>query len=55
MVKSNYSKNDSVNNWKAVLPPGVASYAKLIDENWDDFTIDIAIYTAKQVNSFILH
>ena len=44
-----------LNDWRDSLPPGVASYAKLIDENWDDFTIDIATCTAKQVNGFILH
>ena len=43
------------NNWRDSLPPGVAAYAKLIDENWDDFTIDITTCTAKQVNGFILH
>ena len=47
MVKLNHSKNDSVNDWKAALPPGVALYAKLIDENWDDFIINIATCTVK--------
>ena len=55
MVKSNQSENDKVDDWKAALPPGVDTFTRVIDENWDDFTIDIATCTAKQVNGFILH
>jgi len=45
----------TLNNWKDSLLPGVAEYAKLIDENWDEFTFDITTCTIKQVNSFLLH
>jgi hypothetical protein len=44
-----------LNNWRDSLLLGVALYMKLINKNWDDFTIDITTYTAKQVNSFILY
>ena len=37
----------TLNNWEDSLPLRVALYAKLIDENWDDFTIDITTYTVK--------
>jgi hypothetical protein len=47
MVKLNYSENDSVNNWRAILLLGVYTYTKVINENWDDFIIDITTYTAK--------
>ena len=47
MVKLNYSENNSVNDWKAVLLLGVDIYTKVINENWDDFIINIATYTAK--------
>ena len=30
-------------------------YAKLIDEDWDEFTIDITTCTVKQVNGFLLY
>ena len=30
-----------LNNWKDSLPLGVATYAKLIDEDWDKFTITV--------------
>ena len=43
------------NNWRDSLPPGVATYAKLIDEDWDEFTFNTTTCTAKQVNGFILH
>ena len=42
------------NNWKDSLL-GVAIYAKLIDENWDEFTINTTTCTAKQVNGFLLY
>ena len=44
-----------LNNWRDSLPPGVATYAKLINENWDEFTLNTITYTIKQVNSFFLH
>ena len=44
-----------LNNWRDSLPLGVATYAKLIDEDWDEFTINITTCTAKQVNGFLLH
>ena len=44
-----------LNNQRDSLPLGVATYAKLIDENWDEFTINITTCTAKQVNGFLLH
>ena len=43
------------NDWRDSLPPGVATYAKLIDEDWDEFTINTTTCTAKQVNGFLLH
>jgi len=45
------------NNWRDSLPPGVDAYAKLINKNWDKFTstFNTITYTAKQVNSFLLH
>ena len=43
------------NDWRDSLPPGVATYAKLIDKDWDEFTIDTTTCTAKQVNGFLLH
>ena len=43
------------NNWRDSLPLGVATYAKLIDENWDEFTINTTTYTIKQVNGFLLY
>jgi len=44
------------NNWRDSLPLGVAAYAKLIDEDWDEFPVfDITTYTVKQVNGFLLH
>ena len=43
------------NDWKDSLPLGVATYARLIDEDWDEFTINITTCTAKQVNGFLLY
>jgi hypothetical protein len=43
------------NDWRDSLPPGVAAYAKLIDKDWDEFTIDIITCTVKQVNGFLLY
>ena len=45
----------TLNNWEDSLPLGVALYAKLINENWDEFTINTITYTAKQVNGFLLY
>jgi hypothetical protein len=47
MVKLNQSKNNNIDNWKAALPLGVDIFTRLINENWDDFIIDIATYTVK--------
>ena len=47
MVKLNQSENDNVDDWKAALLPGVDIFTRVIDENWDDFIIDIATYTTK--------
>ena len=44
-----------LNNWRDSLPLGVAMYVKLINKNWDEFTINITTCTAKQVNGFLLH
>ena len=44
-----------LNDWRDSLLLKVAMYAKLINEDWDEFTINITTYTVKQVNSFILH
>ena len=44
-----------LNNWRDSLPLGVAIYAKLIDKDWDEFTINTITYTVKQVNGFLLH
>ena len=35
------------NDWEDPLPLGVAAYVKLINEDWDEFTINITTYTAK--------
>jgi len=43
------------NNWRDLLPLGVAIYAKLINKDWDEFTFNITTYIIKQVNSFLLH
>jgi len=44
------------NDWRDSLPPGVATYAKLIDKDWDEFPVfDTITCTAKQVNGFLLH
>ena len=44
-----------LNNQRDFLLLGVAAYAKLIDKNQDEFTINIITYTAKQVNGFLLY
>ena len=44
-----------LNDWRDSLPLGVAIYAKLINKDWDEFTINIITYTAKQVNGFLLY
>jgi len=33
MVKLNYSENDNVDDWKAVLPLGVDIFTRVIDKN----------------------
>jgi hypothetical protein len=43
------------NNWKDTLPQGVNAYVKLIDKDWDDFTIDVPNATTEKVNGYILH
>ena len=43
------------NDWKDSLPPGVATHANLIDEDWDEFAFNTTTCTAKQVNGFLLH
>ena len=35
------------NDWRDSLPLGVATYAKLIDKDWDEFTINTTTYTVK--------
>ena len=45
----------TLNNWKDSLLLGVALYAKLINKDWDEFTINITTCTAKQVNGFLLY
>ena len=47
IVKSNQSKNNNINNWKAALLLGVDIYTKVINKNWDDFIINITTYTIK--------
>ena len=37
----------TLNDWEDSLLLGVAIYAKFINKNWDEFTIDIITYTAK--------
>jgi len=37
----------TLNDWKDSLLLGVTTYAKLINKNWDEFTINIITYTAK--------
>jgi hypothetical protein len=44
-----------LNNWRDSLLLRVAAYAKLINKDWDEFTINTTTYTIKQVNGFLLH
>ena len=44
-----------LNNWRDSLPLGVAVYVKLINKDWEEFTINIITYTIKQVNGFLLY
>jgi hypothetical protein len=37
----------TLNNWEDSLLLGVALYAKLINENWDEFTFNIITCTIK--------
>ena len=37
----------TLNNWRDFLPLKVATYAKLINENWDEFTINTITCTIK--------
>jgi hypothetical protein len=37
----------TLNDWKDSLLLGVAIYARLIDKDWDEFTINIITYTVK--------
>ena len=36
-----------LNNWRDSLPLGVATYTKLINEDWDEFTINTTTCTVK--------
>ena len=36
-----------LNDWRNFLPLGVATYAKLINKDWDEFTINITTCTVK--------
>ena len=36
-----------LNDWRDSLLLGVTVYVKLINKDWDKFTIDIITYTAK--------
>jgi hypothetical protein len=55
MARSQHSEDDGGDDWTAALPKGVDTYVRVIDENWDNFTIDVTTCTTKQVNGFILH
>ena len=37
----------TLNDWEDSLLLGVAVYTKFINENWDEFTINITTYTTK--------
>jgi len=37
----------TLNDWKDSLLLGVATYARLINEDWDEFTINITTYAVK--------
>ena len=37
----------TLNNWEDSLLLGVTVYAKLINEDWDEFIINIITYTIK--------
>ena len=37
----------TLNDWKDSLPLRVAMYAKFINKNWDEFTINITTCTIK--------
>jgi hypothetical protein len=45
----------SETGWRDLLPDGVATYAKSIDEDWDNWDINLADCTAPQVNGFIIY
>ena len=47
MVKSNQSKNNNIDDWKAALLLRVDIFTKVINKNQDDFIINITTYTAK--------
>ena len=45
----------TLNDWRDSLPLKVAIYMRFINKDWDEFTINIITYTAKQVNGFFLY
>jgi hypothetical protein len=53
---NNNSKNSDKNNsWKDALLLSVNEYAILINKNWNNFIINVANTTVKQVNRYLLY
>jgi hypothetical protein len=47
--------SDGNDSWKDALPPGLNIYAKHIDKDWDDLTIDVTNTTSERVNEYLLN
>jgi hypothetical protein len=52
---NNGGNSDGNDSWKDALPPGLDIYAKHIDKDWDDLTIDVTNTTLEQVNRYLLN
>jgi hypothetical protein len=52
---NNSGNSDKNNSWKNALSLGVNEYVILINKNWNDFIINVANTTIKQVNKYLLY
>jgi hypothetical protein len=52
---NNGGNSNKNNSWKDALPLGVNQYIILINKNWNNFTINMANTTTKQVNRYLLY
>jgi hypothetical protein len=52
---NNGGNNNKNNSWKDALPSDINKYAILINNNWNNFTINVANTIAEQVNKYLLH